>query len=83
MCISIPFYFKYLTGELFVRRWVDGAVVNANYREWPQIVLEMVCHKYLIVFCWAVILLTRSSIFCIVLLPRRGFSCITAARNAV
>lgn len=63
--------------------FVDGEVVNANYREWPQIVLEMVCHKYLIVFCWAVILLTRSSIFCIVLLPRRGFSCITAARNAV
>lgn len=63
--------------------FVDGAVVNANYREWSQIVLEMVCHKYLIVFCWAVILLTRSCIFCIGLLLCWGSSYITAARNAV
>lgn len=24
MCISIPFYFKYLTGELFVHRWCSS-----------------------------------------------------------
>lgn len=80
MCISIPFYFKYLTGELFVHRWCSSKCkLQRMVANRARNGLSQILNSFLL----GCNLLTRSCIFCIGLLLCWGFSYITAARNAV